>query len=280
MKLTTITCTGDRPEAFTLAERWMAAQTVQPSRWLVIDDGKTPTVTTQGQEVIRLPPLLGNTVVRNMLAALDHCSKDDEGIVVWEDDDYYSHHYLATIQPLLEKNRAVGECENVYYHVPNRMVQFHKNTMHASWCATSFRFECAYMVREAALARKDPYIDMGFWCHPHLVGVNRGAHLYKDVHHVIGIKGLPGRPGTCGGHTVPKGEWDQEFYIARQLMGTDADVYQKYYSPPPPRYFQIFGAEHRQGNRTYFRGEVVESICDLVNQFKGKFIEVPKPKEM
>ena len=38
-KITVITCTGDRPEAFKLCRTWMSRQTRKPDQWIVVDDG-------------------------------------------------------------------------------------------------------------------------------------------------------------------------------------------------------------------------------------------------
>ena len=56
MELTILTCTGDRPEQFRHCEVYVARQTLQATRWIVVDDGRTPTVVTMGQSVIRRSP--------------------------------------------------------------------------------------------------------------------------------------------------------------------------------------------------------------------------------
>ena len=43
-RITVLTPTCDRPVAFALCERWMRAQTRQPDEWIVADGGRTPVI--------------------------------------------------------------------------------------------------------------------------------------------------------------------------------------------------------------------------------------------
>jgi hypothetical protein len=66
--VTLLTVTGGRPEAWGLCKRWMAAQTVQPDRWIIVDDvGDVPEATIQVTP--RWQPGQ-NTQARNLLAGL------------------------------------------------------------------------------------------------------------------------------------------------------------------------------------------------------------------
>ena len=70
-----ITPTGDRKRAFKLCIQYMNAQTAPPDKWIIVDDGVTDAVESQLAdiripfEVIRLNPLPGNTLIRNISAA-------------------------------------------------------------------------------------------------------------------------------------------------------------------------------------------------------------------
>ncbi len=44
LRLTLVTCTRDRPEAFALTELWISRQTIKPHEWLVFDDGNEPLI--------------------------------------------------------------------------------------------------------------------------------------------------------------------------------------------------------------------------------------------
>ena len=60
MKLTVVTCTGARPEAFLLCQLWMSRQTLQPHQWFVLDDEEPKTDCIAGQEYIHCPQFKGS----------------------------------------------------------------------------------------------------------------------------------------------------------------------------------------------------------------------------
>ncbi len=232
MRTTLITCTGDRAEAFRLCERFVSRQTTKPSRWIVVDDGVGATQCTCGQEILRLPPMQGQSLNRNLLAALKICTASDEAIVIVEDDDWYARNYLETYVPYLERFSLVGQGNGIYYHVGMRRYRHTRKTQHASLCATMFRYELVPYVKHICKVR-GPFIDKRLWRRTKLPG---GRHLAPDQpSRCIGIKGMPGRSGIGVGHRATwmgrRGLADPDLIKLRQLIEDDADLYAKYYQP-------------------------------------------------
>ena len=222
-----LTCTGGRPEAFALCERWIAAQTVPPDRWVVVDDVETPTACTMGQTVIRPEPYWQPdgpcTLGRNMLVGLDHI--DADVVVIIEDDDHYDPSWLETCAAC-GPSELMGEGWTTYYNVQTRRWHTHGNTSHASMCATAFGYEllddvCGIVSRMG----DDPFIDCQMW---HEL---RAHGRIMSSSHVLGIKGLSGRAGAGNGHTRSL-EWsnaDIPGTFLRELIGDDADAYLKFH---------------------------------------------------
>ncbi len=94
-KLVALTCTGDRPEAFALCEKWMTRQRIQPDRWIVVDDGISPTPVSMGQDYMRrIRRETGHTLSLNLVEGLSRC--DGCAVAFFEDDDWYSPEFLST----------------------------------------------------------------------------------------------------------------------------------------------------------------------------------------
>jgi hypothetical protein len=219
--ITVLTLTGDRPEAFALCERWMAAQERQPDRWVVVDDGKTPTQCTRGQTVLRLPEMDGHSLARNLAAAID--SGHLNGAVAFvEDDDYYAARYLRIMEHLINSAEIAGETRAVYYHVGARKWQQMRNTDRASLCQTVVRASLLPTIRQLC-ASGDPFIDLKLWklAATHRV-VAPGLHPM-----VVGIKGMPGRRGIGIGHDASRAAYqdDADLSKLRSMIGNDAEVY-------------------------------------------------------
>lgn len=116
-EVTVITCTGDRPEAFQLLQRWMFNQTTKPEQWIVVDDGKVPLQPSSTFEYYRREPTNKDylhTLCLNLPVALDHvrCEK----IIIMEDDDWYHPTYINYISSLLDKADLAGFSSLIFYY--------------------------------------------------------------------------------------------------------------------------------------------------------------------
>ena len=227
MRHTLLTCTGDRPEAFALCEQWMARQTRREwCRWVVVDDGVTPTVTTMGQEVIRLAPMQGHSLNRNLCAGL---STIDTAAVFIEDDDWYSPHYLYVMIGWLDQGHQIaGQVRALYYNVARRMYHRHGNTHHASLCQTAIRFGViGDFLRELHRDPKQQFVDMALW---HKCAGPVGESLFNcEYSYCVGIKGLPGRQGIGTGHRPEGYQIDHDGTYLREIVGDhDAEIYQRF----------------------------------------------------
>jgi hypothetical protein len=226
MNLTAITCTGDRPEAFRLCERWVSRQTRQPERWIVVDDGVEPTRCTMGQQVIRLEPMPGHSLTRNMRAALS--CVDVGAVACIEDDDWYGPGWMEWAAAALTDFPIVGEGHAVYYHVGRRIHCTHRNDKHASLCSTVVREDLFPLLLQMCEG-DDPFIDTRLW----RFSGHRPTRFPTpdDPPMVVGIKGMPGRFGIGLGHKPDRmrnSMPDPDLSFLRCLIGGDADEYARY----------------------------------------------------
>lgn len=217
--------TGERPEAFALCQRWMARQTYPgPVRWIVVDDGRDePRIEAQEHwevEVIRPEPLWSpgkNTQSRNVLAGLEAAGPDAR-LVIIEDDDWYAPSWLSVCAAALERAELVGESHARYYNVAQRKALQLTNHSHASLCSSALRGVALNTLKQACHGSPD-FIDIALWR-------EAANKLLFRSHGVVGIKGLPGRPGIGVGHSRRfPGEPDPESKILRSWIGADVAAY-------------------------------------------------------
>jgi len=235
-----ITCTGARPEAFALCEKYMARQTVQPDQWLVVDDCAPATKCTMGQTVIRPEPRWPefpepNTQHRNMMAAVDYLRRLGvaltDQIIFFEDDDWYRSDYIETQRDIMNQFAfgLVGEVPARYCHVKNRAfrvfdeLEMNNPVPHASLCATAMRGYVLPVLIEALECRA--WIDMYLWRK-----AGSPEALFGGAS-VVGIKGMPGRPGVSQCHRQEAdGRWsgDPDLSRLRQWIGDDVNAYKRF----------------------------------------------------
>lgn len=226
-RLTLLTATGARPEAWALCERLMTAQTYAGAvRWIIVDDGEQPqplTFRRAGWDltIIRPRPYWTrgqNTQARNLLAGLA-CVDDDERVVIIEDDDHYAADWLAAVAGHLECAELVGETHARYYNVALRRARQLNNAGHSSLCSTALRGAAIDALRREC-RRADTFIDLGLWRR------FAGPKLLFSGHRVTGIKGLPGRGGIGMGHSRQfNGQADPDGEILRGWIGAAAEWY-------------------------------------------------------
>jgi hypothetical protein len=248
ISLTVLTCTGDRPEAFDLAERWMLRQTLQPARWVVVDDGQVPQMPMCWQDHLTVPPMAGHSLRRNVTEGLRWIAENPlgglEAVVFWEDDDYYAPWWLERVQDLLTRRdpwqtspapMIVGEAAALYYNVQRRRVARYNNMHHASLAMTAIRAELIPAVLNGpplAEGQEQALIDWRLW----QMDVPRKLYLPESQERpsVVGMKAMPGRRGIAGGHSDQDiSGWigDSDLAMLRLAIGGDVLRYAEFYQP-------------------------------------------------
>ena len=197
--LSVLTPTGCREEAFSCCQQYMAAQDYAgPVRWVIVDDGPEPQEITFKRngwdvKVVRPEPFWqpgDNTQARNLLAGLEWCT---DRIVICEDDDEYAPDWLSRCAHWLETADLVGEAPTLYRHVNGAEKLMTNKT--PSLCQTAMKGPAIDRFREI-LMKHVKLIDSNLWRSDLSKGV------YPNTNGVIGIKGLPGRPGIGIGHRM------------------------------------------------------------------------------
>lgn len=241
MTVTTVTCTGDRPEAFALCERYLARQTVKPAQMLVLDDGAVPTPCTLGQEYHHWPELSGRgSMVKKLRRAMNEGIIKGDAIVFAEDDDWISADYLEWCAAGLSKYALYGEGRALYYNVRNQFWFEHANMTHASLCATAVRRELFPWLKQQCEVSDEPFLDVRLWNRCPLSA--RVADPYADSsrrRRSVGIKAMPGRTGYGGGHRGRDRSAVSDPHLTKlhSLIGDDAESYRKFFdnsAPQPP----------------------------------------------
>lgn len=210
-KVTCITPTGDRLEAFELTKRWIASQTTQPFQWIVVDDGfdPLPDHLKGGIDYIRREPSKGegHTLVENLRTSLPYIKGDK--VLIIEDDDWYGPNYIRTMSGYLDNYDLVGEGFARYYHLPTGQCQRIPNQKHVSLCQTGFNI--SLLPTFERVLPGDPYIDARFW---DAVKTNKLVFLDSNnkLHLHCSMKGLKGRKGIGTGHTP-----DRYYLLDREL---------------------------------------------------------------
>lgn len=228
MLVTLITCTGARPEAFSLCEKYIQRQTYKgPLQWIVVDDGPIPTRCHCDQQYIRAKKIWEpgyNSQRDNLNQAIEYIKGDI--VLIIEDDDWYSSNYIEVMLDLMKYFALVGEGNAKYYHVEAQGYQEQHNTMHVSLCQTGFRKELIKPFY-AAINSGEFYIDIVLWTRSVAEKWSRCVIIDKNL--CIGMKGLPGRTGLGQGHKQQKHFMhDLGFAKLREWVGADAPVYEMF----------------------------------------------------
>ena len=131
-----------------------------------------------------------NTQARNLKAALELVS-DGDRIVIFEDDDAVAPYWLSQCAEWLEHDDLVGEAPTLYRHVNGRERLMNNKT--PSLCQTAMKGPAIKRFRRVLEVHPE-FIDHHLW--------RGGGRVYPNSGGVIGIKGLPGRPGIGVGHRM------------------------------------------------------------------------------
>jgi hypothetical protein len=233
MKLTVLTCTADRPQAFELCKKYMARQTVKPFQWIILDDGDGAVTPAPGSEYYYLPHLHGNVsmLAKVKLAITSGIIKGD-ALVFWEDDDFYAPTWLEWCAKQLEQYNLVGEGRAIYYNVAYRNWTTHDNRGHASLCSTAIRTTMMATLLRVCNQLSNQFIDDPLW--KAIDGETKKVFdpNQTGLRQVVGMKGLPGRIGIGGGHSGKDQFWHEDYnlYHLQKLIGEDAKNYAPFFN--------------------------------------------------
>lgn len=224
MKLTLLTATGCRPQAWAITERWAQAQDFDGEvDWIIVDDGEEPQPITFKRDgwrtiVVRPQPYWQpgqNTQARNLAAGLKLVEKGSR-LVIWEDDDYMHPAYLRTVHRWLDTHDLVGEAPARYYNIKSRRALQLKNKQHASLCCTAMKGK-AIEAFARELVPGVQFIDMNLWRNFY------GTKALYPTKLVVGLKGLPGRTGIGMGHKPDmRGDDDPNLLTLKDWIGEEA----------------------------------------------------------
>ncbi len=196
-RISVVTPTADQPLGIRLAELYMQRQTIQPYEWIVADDGEQHAVLTLNQTHIKLERIYsgGQSLANNLLTGLTDATGDV--IVIWEHDDWYAPNHLETCLKYLAKADVVGADLQRYYNLPYKkhITMLNKGS---ALCNTALSTDLLEMLKDAALSAFDSQsygIDRLFWD-----SVPKVRQKIHQDYTVVGMKGLPGRPGLGMGH--------------------------------------------------------------------------------
>ena len=230
--ITLITCTGMRAESIRRCARFVHRfDGIGDTRvqWVVVDDGEVQTfVPYMGdgaaiEERLVRPPHRwspgANTLAMNLVAAMPYVKYDS--VLFIEDDDWYHRGYMSAQAECLRTADIAGEVPARYYHVPSARWCEMMSPQHASLCATAIRRAHLHLLAHAC-AKSPGFIDVRLW--------QMTSHLRQSrsrAAHVVGIKGMPGRPGIGVGHkSYALIGWKPDpGHKLREWVGDDAGLY-------------------------------------------------------
>lgn len=219
--VTLITCTGDRPEAFARCEQWIKNQRYTGNfEWIVVDDGKIPTLANSATKYVRETPQANHSLCRNTLAAIPHIN--GRYILFIEDDDYYGPDYISTMVGRLRHADLVGEFGAKYYYLPQRMWRHRLTENHASLCRTGITRDVLDTLKSCATGTDHPSIDLRLW------ELWTGSRLsWSDTsggsQMCVGIKGSSGRQ-SHGWRPAADAVHDTNLNQLRLWCGLDSDI--------------------------------------------------------
>ena len=265
-----LTPTGGRPEAFTLCQKWMARQTYakyvaswnivfdtheDPDNYHLKDEHSSPDfqphlsiIPIDPRRYIRSGQDLATTHTLNINlnrafdSALSYVHADPTNpdiFFIIEDDDWYAPNYLETLCNLYLDNDMnfplMGENPGPYYNVARRRWRVFTNSAHAHLCATAVAYNQGLnlITRSLDLRSHNPSIDLRLW---RKYGRSWGklTNNHDGPPLVVGIKGMPGRPGSTSGHKATVGYHDDPdlTQLIKWIGEEDAQSYCDYYRTP------------------------------------------------
>ena len=207
-----LTPTGARPEGLALLGEYINAQTYRgPLTWIIVDDcdpaTRIPTM-RDGITVVTVRPDWRwqpgmNTQVDCMRIGLEKVP-DDAVLFILEDDDVYLPDYLVTTLGMTDRAELVGEIDSRYYNIATDHWRILRGRFHSSLAATACQGEALALLRQLCNSGMRKMLDINLW------KTFEGETRLMLSRNVVGIKGLPGRPGIGVGHRRNFGKADDK----------------------------------------------------------------------
>lgn len=237
-----LTPTGDRASAFARCAAMVAAQSLQPRQWVVVDDGRVPLPEQmplpEGITYVRRTPHPEDpphTLSSNLLAGLDHITQDR--VLLFEDDDWYAPQYAEYLVPFLDNFQLVGLQNIRYYHLRGSAWKHGHQPAHTALAQSAFCRGHAWAHLEAVCRSGFPFIrerglvDRHWW--QTFEGTKRLIDGHPGLH--LGFKGGLGadRRGLASGHDRSEPDYipDPDGAYLRKAVGPDYAVYSRWRRP-------------------------------------------------
>lgn len=221
-----LTPTGMRPEGLALLGEYLNAQTYEgPLIWTIVDDCDPSTRIPRMRKGITVNVIRPgwrwqpgkNTQARCMALGLIGLVGLNDAVIILEDDDVYLPEHVSNVLSWLERVDLVGERDSCYYNVATRRWRVLPGKYHASMCSVACKGRATDLLLKLCQTGSK-MLDMRLW------RTFDGLKELLDSHNVVGIKGLPGRPGIGVGHRNGFGTVDTDDHL-RIWAGGYADNY-------------------------------------------------------
>lgn len=232
MNVYALTPTGSRPEGMSLLAEYLDAQTYNGNiTWIIVDDcdpaTRTPVVRNGIDVKVIRPEWRWKPGMNTQLDCMRRGLKevpDDAVLFILEDDDIYLPDHMINSLAMIQRAELVGEIDSRYYNVMTHHWNILKGRFHSSLAATVCRGGALKLLREICDGNTRKMIDVNLW-----KGFTGSKRLMVS-HNVIGVKGLPGRPGIGVGHRKNFGKVDTG-RVLENWAGEYADNYQIFGEP-------------------------------------------------
>lgn len=228
-----ITCTGHRPEALALCQKFIERQTYAGEiQWIVVRDDMDHTPILTKKKNLTIEVFQGprpwtpeyNTHRGNMEVAIKKIAGDH--VFIMEDDDYYKPNFIEAYVTMLQHVEFVGLSRAKYYHVGLPASKSLANDKHASLSSTAVnKWGIPLLIK--AIDSGDMYMDRALWSYVH--EKSRPHALLGGTTLSIGMKGMPGRDGLTPSHRELRDYLiDTDGNKLTEWIGEDAKLYRKF----------------------------------------------------
>lgn len=233
--MTLITCTGFRPEAFALCEKYVHRFDTDgiDVEWIVVSDDNmsigVDAFLDKGINVVSVDgigPQRYCTMPSNLHTALSLAR--GQLVIIIEDDDWYHASYVRFLWNAYNTSavKLLGFSAARYYSVSTRTFKGRYSSRYSSLCRTAFDRCLADRVGEvcrACHADRAINVDTRIWS---TICDRDERFLFPQSHLCVSIKDMPGRgrAGLMGGKMTNA---DPRLSVLRQWIGDDCQNYER-----------------------------------------------------